>query len=76
MPPLKTGQQDVNLPASSKAEDPLADAICWRRRAVEARALAQAMRTEHPKGIMLKVAESYDRLAEMAEQRRHAPEKG
>ena len=63
-------------PASSKAEDPLGDAMYWRRRAVEARTLAQAMRTAHPKSILLKVAESYDRLADMAEQRRYSPGMG
>ena len=29
------------------------------------------MPTAHPKSIMLNVAESYDRLADMAEQRRY-----
>jgi hypothetical protein len=41
----------------------------WRNRAEEARALAQELATEEAKRIMLSVAESYDSLAEGAEER-------
>ena len=32
--------------------------------------VAEAMRNAHPRNIMLRIAEGYDRLARMAEQRK------
>jgi hypothetical protein len=41
----------------------------WRARAAEARALAEGMRDEEARRLMLGIAESYDRLAVRAGQR-------
>ena len=51
------------------SQDPLHDASYWWSRAEEARTIAEMMRTVHPKNIMLSIAEGYERLAKMAEQR-------
>jgi hypothetical protein len=42
------------------------DSKYWRGRAAEARAKANQMRDPVAKGIMLEIAESYDRIAEHA----------
>jgi hypothetical protein len=41
----------------------------WRSRAEEARAVAEHLTTLEAKRIMLDVAEGYDKLAEVAEER-------
>ena len=41
----------------------------WRSRAEEARAVAEHLTTAEAKRIMLSVAESYDKLADGAEER-------
>jgi hypothetical protein len=42
----------------------------WRDRAEEARARVQEMRDIEAKGVMLSIADSYDRLADMAQRKR------
>ena len=51
------------------SQDPLRDASYWWSRAEEARTIAEMMRAVHPKNIMLSIAEGYERLAKIAEQR-------
>jgi hypothetical protein len=41
----------------------------WRRRAEEARTIAEQMNDPHSKEAMLRIAKDYERLAERAEQR-------
>jgi hypothetical protein len=45
------------------------DSKYWRGRAAEARAMADQMRDHIAKGILLEIAESYDRIAQYAEGR-------
>ena len=40
----------------------------WRYRAEEARTIADGMRDGEPKKIMVRIAESYERIAKMIEQ--------
>lgn len=47
----------------------LYDAQYWRDRADEARVIADTMTSVEARGAMLEVADSYDRLVEMAERR-------
>ena len=42
----------------------------WRRRAEEARALAEQMVEAHTKSLMLGIAANYEKIAKWAEQRR------
>jgi hypothetical protein len=51
-------------------QDPLNNPSYWRSRAEEARTIAEAIRSALPRSIMLRIAEDYDRLARMAEQRK------
>ena len=39
----------------------------WRFRAEEARTIAEGMRDGEPKKVMLRIAESYERIAKMIE---------
>jgi hypothetical protein len=49
--------------------DLLVDPALWRKRAVEARAIADGMNNLEAKQKMLAVAASYERLAERADER-------
>jgi DNA-binding ferritin-like protein len=51
------------------AKVPINDPEHWRERAKEARAVADAMTDEKTKQMMLRIANSYEKLAERAEQR-------
>jgi hypothetical protein len=48
---------------------PSDDAECWRTRAEEARAMAEGFNNPQTMEILLNIAQSYDRLAELAERR-------
>jgi hypothetical protein len=54
-------------PRSGVAADDLVDPQYWRDRAEEARARAEQMHTAEAKLVLLRIAASYDRLAEHAE---------
>ena len=45
----------------------------WRKRAEEARVLAEQMVEAHTKSLMLGIAASYEKIAKWAEQRRDKP---
>jgi hypothetical protein len=45
----------------------------WRKRAEEARTLAEQMVEAHTKSLMLGIAVSYDKIAKWVEQRRDEP---
>jgi hypothetical protein len=45
----------------------------WRKRAEEARTLADQMIEAHTKAIMLEIAVSYDKIAKWADERRDQP---
>jgi hypothetical protein len=47
----------------------LEDAERWRNRAEEMRMIAEEMISEHNKAVALRLADSYERLAELAEKR-------
>ena len=64
-----TGGRPRAILAGMVSQDPLRDASYWWSPAEEARTIAEMMRTVHPKNIMLSIAEGYERLAKMAEQR-------
>ena len=64
------GRRGCGMLVGMTVDDPLNNSSYWRNRAEEARTIAESMRTAHPKSIMLKIAEDYDRLARIAEQRK------
>lgn len=43
----------------------------WRFRAEEVRSIADEMRADEPKAIMLRIADDYERIAKMVEQNSH-----
>ena len=45
----------------------------WRKRAEEARVLAEQMVEAHTKSLMLAIAASYEKIAKWAEQHRDEP---
>jgi DNA-binding ferritin-like protein len=45
------------------------DAEYWRKRAEEARTLAEQMNDPHTKSLMLGIAESYDKIAKWTAER-------
>jgi DNA-binding ferritin-like protein len=45
----------------------------WRKRAEEARTLAEQMAEAHTKSLMLGIAASYEKIAKWAEQHRDEP---
>jgi DNA-binding ferritin-like protein len=49
------------------------DADYWRKRAEEARALAEQMKDPHTQSLMLGIAESYDKIAKWAAERTGEP---
>jgi DNA-binding ferritin-like protein len=49
------------------------DAEYWRKRAEEARALAEQMKDTHTKSLMLGIAESYEKIAKWAAERTDEP---
>ena len=51
------------------AKTPTDDAEYWRSRAEEARTLADGFTNPETKRVLYRVAESYDQLAEQAEER-------
>jgi DnaJ-class molecular chaperone len=46
-----------------KSSDKLNDPRPWRMRAEEMRTIADGMRSEEPRGVLLRLAEDYDRIA-------------
>jgi len=53
------------MPTPSFIHDP----AHWRQRAEEARTIADQMADREAKGMMLKIAEDYEKLAKRAEER-------
>jgi hypothetical protein len=49
------------------------DAEYWRKRAEEARTLAEQMKNTHTKSLMLGIAESYEKIAKWTAERRGEP---
>jgi hypothetical protein len=49
------------------------DAEHWRKRAEEARSLAEQMKDTHTKSLMLGIAESYEKIAKWAAERAGEP---
>jgi DNA-binding ferritin-like protein len=49
------------------------DAEYWRKRAEEARTLAEQMKDTHTKSLMLGIAESYEKIAKWATERTGDP---
>jgi DNA-binding ferritin-like protein len=49
------------------------DAEYWRKRAEEARALAEQMKDPHTQSLMLSIAESYEKIAKYAAERAGEP---
>jgi DNA-binding ferritin-like protein len=49
------------------------DAEYWRKRAEEARTLAEQMKDAHTKSLMLSVAKSYEKIAEWTAERNREP---
>jgi DNA-binding ferritin-like protein len=45
----------------------------WRKRAEEARTLAEEMKDPHTKSIMVGIAHSYEKIAKWVEERIRAP---
>jgi hypothetical protein len=52
-----------------KLESPVDEPAHWRERAMEARKMANLMHGPGGKGTMLRIAEGYERVAEMAVRR-------
>jgi DNA-binding ferritin-like protein len=49
------------------------DAEYWRKRAEEARTLAEQMKDSHTQSLMLGIAESYEKIAKWAAERAGEP---
>jgi DNA-binding ferritin-like protein len=49
------------------------DAEYWRKRAEEARTLAEQMKDAHTKSLMFGIAESYEKIAKWAAERTGEP---
>jgi DNA-binding ferritin-like protein len=49
------------------------DAEYWRKRAEEARTLAEQMKDTHTKSLMLGIAESYEKIAKWTAERTGEP---
>jgi hypothetical protein len=52
------------------------DAEYWRKRAEEARTLAEQMEHTHTKSLMLAIAESYEKIADWTAERTSEPKTG
>jgi DNA-binding ferritin-like protein len=63
------GELCSDVMASNITDDP----EYWRKRAEEARTLADQMNEVRTKAMMLDIAKSYEKIAKWAEQRRDEP---